>query len=156
MNISPEHSVLEIRPAEDPDPSRVYMRMTDRERQDLQMEFGWTARAEMGLCLAQSDKAFTVLKEGAPVLMFGVWRTERDESCGKLWFIGSKAAYTENVREFALKSYAFLPELAVGYRHLGSVVSTKDKQLLRWLRFLGFSKTAEYPEDHQAEYLIAL
>ena len=148
--------MLTINPARETDPATVQASMTDAERQRLHIEFGWSAAAEMGLCYAQSDKAYTVCLDKRPILMFGVYRSSTDDRYGKLWFIGSQSAYAQSPKEFALKSYRFLPELAAGYEWVGSVVSCKDSKLKRWLRFLGFSKTAEYPEDGQEEYLIKL
>lgn len=148
--------MLKVREARETDPASVQAFMTDKDREELHCEFGWTARAEMGLCLAKSAKAWTVLEEGKPAMIFGVWPSETEPSYGRVWSIGASRIFTDHIREFALGYYVYLPELSKNFKYLGAVVSTKKRHIERWLRFLGFSKTADYPEDRQAEYMMNL
>ena len=114
--------------------------MTDRERQALRIKFGQSATDEMIDCLFRSTKAFTVMSDSQPVLMFGVTVSDENPNQGDLWFIGSQAYYTEDPVTFARDTYDFIPELAEGYEVLRAVTDSTDRATNRWVRFMGFEK----------------
>jgi len=135
------------------DAETVAKSMTDREREEMHIEFGWSVVSEISYCLHESHEAYTVSVDSTPCLVFGVIR-HPGVRAGHMWFIGSKSTYAKNAMEFARASSEVLDDLADTFSELKAYACNSDKKLCRWLGFLGFEKIAEYPESRQSEYLV--
>lgn len=90
---------------------------------------------------AQSDKAWTGLLDGEPVIMFGVARPSMLSSSGIPWMLGTDKLVESRRNQliFLRRNKKYVEEMKIGYNILENFVSMKNKFSVKWLSWLGFT-----------------
>lgn len=90
----------------------------------------------------------TVLLDGRIVAIFGVGGTKGD--IGYPWMLASDLL-TKIRKPFLRECHEFVEEMSKDYRLLTNIVWSKNKEHIRWLKWLGFTFQEGRPEGPDNE-----
>jgi hypothetical protein len=107
---------------------------------------GTNATKALFSSLRHSNKAFTAIKDGKPIAMFGVVGSALCE-VGIPWLLCTDEALKTPIT-FARMSRKWMPILARGYKRLENYVDDENEKAKRWLEWMGF--TLGEPEPYGA------
>ncbi len=133
------------------DLTKVYDSMTDAEREAHHMTYDRDALSDLIGHFFASDVSYTVFDESGPILMFGVVPQGRN---GVLWLVGSKSAYSKRGLEFLRSSFYIANELSEQYDYIGTRIPTSNPKELRWLAFMGFTRSDADAPEGMADFIL--
>lgn len=84
-----------------------------------------------------STKCWTGLVDGVPAIMFGVAPISALTGHGSPWLLGTPDALKIK-RNFLLNSVGYVKEMLRLYPQLTNYVDCRNRQSVRWLKWLGF------------------
>ncbi len=91
----------------------------------------------LGRSLRASTRAWTVVVEGIPSLMFGAAPISALSGRGAPWLLGTDAIF-KIYRRFLRGCPAYVAEMLRIYPHLENYVDCRNAISVRWLKHLGF------------------
>lgn len=136
------HIVFVRATAEHVDP--IAARMRDADVAEVKAAAGLVSREALLSSLDKSDRAFTVMINGVPEIMFGVASLNVLTGLGVPWMLGTDVV-TANYRAVLRLSRMMLPGLARGYSVLRNIVHADNRVSVAWLRWLGFRLSEPLP-----------
>lgn len=96
--------------------------------------------------LMVSTVAWTCLKDGRPIAMFGAAPLVYGvTSCGSAWLLGSDEIDTVK-REAWVHSRAYVPRLHDYFQTLTAYVDVRNKTSIQWMTRLGYRAMSFHPE----------
>lgn len=93
----------------------------------------------------QSDFVAVAVYHGEPLVMLGLVKRDVLTGTGLIWMLGSNAALKYR-RDFFTKTPPMIDEMLTICPRLCNMVHNKNRDSIRWLRWLGF--TIEDPVPH--------
>lgn len=127
--------VVKIRPLIDQDIERVVCSLREADRREIEAASGDVSAAVFDT-VRRSDVAMTV-DDGEPIALFGV-ASNGVVGGGVPWLIGTDGL-ARHKKEFLQRSRCYFAEMLKEYGTLENYVDIRNKQSIRWLRWLGFS-----------------
>lgn len=103
--------------------------------------FGWQ----------HSDHVAIVMCEGEPLVMIGLVKKDILTGSGIVWLLGSNAALKYK-REFFTCTAPVIEEMLTICPRLCNMVHSKNKDSIRWLKWLGFTIEDPIPHGPEGEY----
>lgn len=94
-------------------------------------------REALEFSLAASTLAWTVLKDGEPVCMFGVGAQSLFDFTGHPWMLGTDAVDSFG-REFLRQNKEYVVRMMEAHPFLVNYVDCRNKKSIKWLKWLGF------------------
>lgn len=115
----------------------IAARMRQADRDEVAAASGWGPHQALDVSLTASSRAWTVLIDGAPEVMWGVKSANVLTGLGIPWLLGTDAVERHYV-QFLRRSRPYLAELMRGHEELRNIVDERNQISVRWLRWMGF------------------
>jgi hypothetical protein len=113
-------------------------RMREDDRREVEAMNDSTPAEALTFSLRKSSRAWTVVMDGQPEVMFGVGDINILAGVGAPWLLGTDAVLAHQV-EFLRGSREWISQLLRRYSVLRNFVDARNAASIRWLRWLGFS-----------------
>lgn len=130
-----------IQPAHIRHINRLANRMREVDRVEC-LATGRQPKQALRHCLNGSTLAWTVLKDGKPVGMFGVLPLSIIEGRGAPWFLGTDELLT-GARQWIKWGPGFVEAMQGDFPRLQNIVAIDNHRAIRVLKALGFAVSTE-------------
>lgn len=129
------------------DPIGMAERMRIEDKAEVVAASGHTPLQALAHAFLNSEECYTVDFNGKPSAMFGCVPSEADTGVrlGTIWLLG-----TDDIPlftwPFLRNSRTWLDRVCEGFDIVGNFVDERNKQHVKWLRWLKFTFVARHPE----------
>lgn len=113
---------------------------------ELQASSGGDPAEVLVTSVMLSDRAWIVLDDGDPVLVFGRAPTDNPQE-HLAWLMGSPQMDAPAARTFILRRCArYIREMQAGTTRLWNLIDARNEVSMRWLEWLGFHVVEAHPD----------
>ena len=128
-----------------PEHASIVPHLREADVEEIHASTGLPAAAAVAYSIAVS-RAYSVLLDGRPVVIFGVGpmgRTNGNKT-GEIWLVATEEIEKRPVMFYRVSKRLF-PMVCDGYSDLVNFVDARNILSLRWLQWLGFEIEEEKP-----------
>lgn len=121
----------------------IARRMREADRVEISLGSGKSPFEALAFSMRKSDVAYVALKDGVPVVMFGVGPVNVIAGIGAIWLLGTDDV-DRNVMRFLKSSIEWKNKLLLRYPILRNFVHDENVVTKRWLGWLGATFTGPH------------
>lgn len=140
-----DHGKFQVRSSEANDPKILAPKLRQGDLEEIRYSSGNTAQVALKQSFENSKVCFSLLDTGGEIFaMVGVSWTHSPK-VGVIWFLSSNHLYKVS-RSFVDVAPIYIDFLLKGHDLIFNNIYKGNHAAIRWIRYLGFEATTEYPE----------